>query len=286
MKKTNQRLTEENNRLRNNITELNLENQRLKRQKNIDENNFNTERKKLKEKITNMNDKYFQNTKTEKNLNAEILHLKEINNNIINENEKLKYIKEKVSYDLIKMEDRLIQENIELKQLNVIQYYIHKEIKPGNYDKNKYIKNIFLKELENIKSKYGLIIDSNKFIEIALYNIQSKLTENLTDAKTNKIFSNPIIKPDGKTYENTLNKSNDYIENKLVLKICNILKESKGKLKFDDIKKIKKLLISNEAGNYYKKPIVIISGKNKGETIEDIDEVNIGIKNKVIKNII
>ena len=52
------------------------------------------------------------------------------------------------------------------------------------------------------------------------------------------------------------------------------------------MKKIKKLLISKKTDKYYKNPVVIISEENKGETIEDIDNENIGYKNKIIKNII
>ena len=57
------------------------------------------------------------------------------------------------------MENKLIHENIELKQLNVIQFYINYEITSGNYDKNKYNKNFFLKELKEIKNRYGLNVD-------------------------------------------------------------------------------------------------------------------------------
>ena len=44
-------------------------------------------------------------------------------------------------------------------------------------------------------------------------------------------------------------------------------------------------MISKETGNYYKNPIVIVLGVNKGETIENNNMV-FGYKNKVIKNII
>ena len=82
-----------------------------------------------------------------------------------------------------------------------------------------------------------------------------------------------------------MNKSNNYIENKLVLEIIKILKESGDKLTFENFQKIKKLLISKETGNYYKNPMVIIE-ENKGETIEDTDSGISGYENKVIKNII
>ena len=88
---------------------------------------------------------------------------------------------------------KLIRENIKINQLNVIQFYTNKEIMSKNYNKDNYIKQIFLKELKEIKNKYGLNIDSDKFKEICLYYIKSKLLENLTDLKTKNIFLNPVI---------------------------------------------------------------------------------------------
>ena len=63
----------------------------------------------------------------------------------------------------------------------------------SDYNKDNCIQNIFLKELKEIKNDYGLNIDSNKFKEIALYYIKTKLIENLCDLKTKNIFSNPVV---------------------------------------------------------------------------------------------
>ena len=184
------------------------------------------------------------------------------------------------------MKNKLIHENTKIKQLNVIQFYANKKIMSRDYNKSNYIQNIFLKELKEIKNDYGLNIDSDKFKEICLYYIKSKLIENLTDLKNKNIFSNPVITQDGKTYEkDKINKSNNYVENKLVLEICRILKESGDELTFENFEKIKKLLFCKETGNYYKNPIVIELGINKGETIEDDNKIY-GYKNEVIKNII
>ena len=280
-------LIEENINLKNNIRNLKDEIKDLKKQKDIDENNFNTERNKFKEEILIMKNRNKHNFKSGKNLDEENTILKKNNDNLGKEIEKLKYSRQIMNKDLEKMENRLIHENIELKQLNVIQFYISKKFTSGNYDKNNYIKNYFFKELKEIKNNYGLNIDSDKFKEICLYYIRSKFIGNLTDSKTKNIFTNPVLKQDGKTYEkDNLNKSDNFIENKLVLEICKILKESGEKLTFEGFQKIKKLLISKETSNYYKNPIVIALGVNKGETIEDIDNVIFGYKNKVIKNII
>ena len=175
---------------------------------------------------------------------------------------------------------------MQLKQLNVIEFYVKKEIATRSSDKNNYIKNNVLAELENIKYNYWLNVDSDKFKEIALYYIKSKLLENLIDSKTKNIFTIPVISPEGYTYEKDgLDESNDYIENKLVSEICKILKESEEKLNLENFKKIKILLTSKETADLYKNPIVTVSGENKGETIEDDNKV-FGYTNIVIKNII
>jgi len=286
IKYQNNRLTEENNYLRNDIKNLKNEIKNLKKQKDIDESNYNNEKIKLKDEILVINNKNYKNFKNEKTLSKEIDNLKESNDNLEKEIEKLKFSKQMVNNDFEKIENKLIHENIELKQLNVIQFYVNKKIMSRDYNKDNYIQKIFLKELKEIKNNCGLNVDSDNFEEICLYYIKSKLIENLTDLKTKNIFSNPVITQDGKTYEKeNINKSNNCVENKLVVEICKILKESRDELTFENFKKIKKLLISKETGNYYKNPIVIVLGVNKGETIENNNMV-FGYKNKVIKNII
>ena len=280
------RLTRENDNLRNNLKNLKDEIKVLKRQKDLEENHFNSERIKLKDEILVINKKNYKNFQNEKTFSEEIDNLKESNDNLEKEIEELKHSKQMMIKDLEKIKNKLMHENLKIKQLNVIQFYTNKKIMSRDYNKDNYIQNIFLKELKEIKNDYGLNIDSDKFKEISLYYIKSKLIENLTDLKTKNIFSNPVITQDGKSYEKeNINKSSKYIENKLVLEICKILKKSGDKLSFENFEKIKKLLISKETGNFYENPIVIVSGKNKGETIEDNGKI-FGYKNEVIKNII
>ena len=146
-----------------------------------------------------------------------------------------------------KIENKLIHENIKINQLNVIHFYTNKEIMSKKYNKDNYIKQIFLKELKEIKNKYGLNVDTDKFKEICLYYIKSKLIEILTDLKTKNIFLNPVITQDGKTYEkDNIKKSDNYVENKLVLEISKILKESGEELTFENFQKIKELLINKK----------------------------------------
>ena len=285
LEQTNKRLVEENNNLKNNINNLSNEIKDLKRENVLGENNFNSERIRFQEEILILNQRTDQNLINEKNLKDEFDVLKQKYYNLFKEKEELENKNKMMNKDLENMENKLIHENIELKQLNIFQFYSKNKLTPEYHDKNSYFKNIVLKELNEINDNYGLNIDSNKFKEISLYYIKSKLTENLTDSKTKNIFSNPVISQDGKTYEK-LNNSNKYIENKLVLEICKILKENEEELTFDNFQKIKKLLISKETGKYYKNPVVITSGVNIGETTEDIDNENKGYQNKVIKNII
>ena len=89
-KKHNIRLTEENNYLR--ISQKNLKDEifYLRKQKDINNNNFNTERKKLKNEILVINAKNFKKFKHEKNLIEELDNLKENNENLGKEIERIK----------------------------------------------------------------------------------------------------------------------------------------------------------------------------------------------------
>ena len=182
------RLTEQNDYLRNNLKYLKDEIKDLKRQKDLEENNFNSERIKLKDEILVINRRNYKNFQNEKTFSD----LKESNDNLEKEIEDLKHSKQMMSKDLEKMKNKLIHENTKIKQLNVIQFYANKKIMSRDYNKSNYIQNIFLKELKEIKNDYGLNIDSDKFKEICLYYIKSKLIENLTDLKNKNIFSNQL----------------------------------------------------------------------------------------------
>ena len=105
------------------------------------------------------------------------------------------------------------------------------------------------------------------------------------DPKTSEIFSNPIISKNGTTFEgNKIDKKKDYVENKLVFKICEIIRKNEESLNMEDFNIIKKLL-KNEKNDYYKNPVVISTGNNKGETKEGNDDDK-NYKNLAISNII
>ena len=279
-------LKEENLKLKLKISNLTNEIEEIKRQKNIDDNILNSERNKFNNEIIINNNRNNLNIEREKNLKEEISNIKLFNQNMEKENIKMKTKNKIIRNELNKLENLFIHENIEQKQINAIYYYLNNKVlsETKKDDKKFSAMNIFLQEMNY---KYGLTIDSDKFKEIALYYIKVKLSEKLTDNKTSKIFSNPVITADGITYEkNIINKSINYIENKLVFKICEILKNCEEKLNLQNLQEIKELLTSKETGEYYKNPVVISSGPNKGNTIEDFEHENIEYKNLLIKNII
>ena len=98
-KKHNIRLTEENNKLKDSLKNLKDEIFYLRKQKDINNNNFNTERKKLKNEILVIHSKSFKKFKHEKNLSEELDNLKENNNNLGKEIEKLKNSKQVIYKD-------------------------------------------------------------------------------------------------------------------------------------------------------------------------------------------
>ena len=284
-------LKQENNALRKKIKDLEKENELLKKQINNEHNNITTERKNYDSEITMIKDKTINIINSPEELSSverdnlkkkiiiyenEISKLKTDTNNLTNE---INYLKN----NNINLENKLIINSIEKKQLNIIEYYLKKE-KTKDFNNKSSLKIFLLKE---INDKYGLYLDSNKFIEISLNYIESKLIEHLTNPKNLKIFSNPVISKEGITYEGENNNQvNDFIENKLVSKICEIVRKNKNNLKMQDFDIIKQLLKSDKTNLFFINPVVVSNGINKGETVEGSDNENINYKNIVIKNII
>ena len=130
----------------------------------------------------------------------------------------------------------------------------------------------------------GLFIDKQKYEEIISYYIKERLLNILKCPLTGKILNNPVITPDGRTFEkdailekikkdgkNPLTenelKEKQLIQNILVLKILQILNDNEFNLQ--DLNEIKKLLTSQKTNKFYEKPFVISSGKDKGNTGEN-----------------
>ena len=106
-----------------------------------------------------------------KNLKDDFDTWEQQNNNLFKEKEELKNKNKKMNKDLEYMENKIIRENIELKQLNIFQFCTKNKLTSENHDKNNYFKNFDFKELKQINDNYWLNIDSNKFKEIALFYI-------------------------------------------------------------------------------------------------------------------
>ena len=160
-------------------------------------------------------------------------------------------------------------------RINVIKFYIENKNKAdvSNYDD--YYNTLFLSE---INTNLGMEISSQKILEINLFYLNEKLREKLSQNNNNKLFSNPVIDRAGNTFERGM-VMQDLRENKLVLSICNILRDSQD-LTFDNFQKIKQLLMINN--NYYRNPIV----NKSGETEEGSDGHNYIYKNLIVKEII
>ena len=190
-----------------------------------------------------------------------------------------------------------IATNIENKKIEVILWYI----------KNKYNKTfsqniLYQYLLDEAKEKCGITIDKNKLRDIFVIYMKDKLTEYLTCPLTADIFLNPVITPEGQTFDknyllkeiklkkqNPLTRNNlnekELVENKLVLDSCELLKFNQDKFKMENIFQIRKLLINPKTNKYYSNPYVIKEGDRRGETEDGIGNID-KYSNKVISNII
>ena len=256
------KVKEENNKLNNEI--LKLKNEIVK----INNMDISEKEKLLKNEIANLKNQIINLENIIKNKENEIIQL---NKTITKKDEEKKNI-----------EKKLLPKNIEEKQLKIIEFYLRKKL---NKEFNLNLTSIKNKLLEEINHQFGLFVDSESFQKIALYYIKSKLTDHLTDQNDFKIFSNPVISIDGITFdESNLIPGINFIENKLVSKICEIINNTNDSFTMEDFNKIKDLLKSKQTNNYYINPIVISSGANAGETIEGNNNQN--YKNTVIIKII
>ena len=284
-------LKKENDNLRRKIKELEKENDILKKQHNKESNSITSERKNIDSEITIIKDKNIDIINSSEELSKEeinklkkkiiiyeneISKLKADNNNLSNETTNLKN-------NIINLENKLVSNNIEKKQMKIIEYYLTKQ-KEKEFNNKSSLKIFLLKE---INDKYGLYLNEDKFIKISLFYIESKLTDHLTNPKNLKLFEYPVISKEGNTFEGKdNNQSGNFIENKLVSKICEIINKNKNNLNMEDFNTIKQLLKNEQTNCYYINPVVKSSGINKGETIEGNANDNINYKNIIIKNII
>ena len=289
-------LKEENDNLKKRNRELEKENDNLKKL-NEEANNLITERKKERDEIMILNSNNFinktlENKYLEENNNLkeriidyenQLTQLKIDNNNMIMT---IKKLKASVLENSKEKQIKSIPIKKEELQMKAIEFYLRKEKEKDFKNNNNSFLKIFL--LKEINEKYGLFLDSENFKKIALYYIKSKLTEYLSDQKNIdfKLISDPVIQKDGITLERSnVIQGNEFVENKLVFKIIEILNKNKN-LQMIDFITIKTLLKNAKTNNFYDNPVVISNGNNIGETIEGDDYDIQNYKNLVIKKII
>ena len=285
LKNKNYDNSEEKKLLDNEINNLKKKNNNLEnelRQLRNEKNNLISAKKNLEEEISSFMNKNFDNSK-------EIESLRKENDNLKLELNQIKNLNRIINEEKNNLEKKLLSKKIEEKQKQVIDYYLYSKGMLKKLNEKVFSPNIIF--LEEIYNNFGLFIDSKKFSEIALYYIKSKLTENLRDPNNSKIFSNPMISEDGKTFEENniidiedMNYGMEKVENKLAFKLCEILRKREDNLDMEDFNNIKKLLRNGKGNEYFKNPVVITNGRYKGETIEGNNSNN--YKNLVIKKII
>ena len=217
------------------------------------------------------------------------------NTRLKNENKKLNSIKKEQLRKCNNSNNNDNNSNLIYLKIEMICDYI-KTNHDINITKNSLNKKFFLQ----IKDECGLIIDQNKYEEIALEFAKERISECLKCPLTKKIFTNPYITPEGQTFEkneimktfleskknpitNKKINSQELIENKLVLDICKILNENYDHFDKNNFDDIKNLLISKETNKYYENPVVDKNGETKESKTKDFKEK---YRNKVIKDFI
>lgn len=245
-------------------------------------NNINNDNSNLETRIYNLKNEIEKIKEEKKKLKTKITNLEQ---NI------QKYKKEKIE---------LNKDNNKFKQYNniikLIKYYINKKYRqeiPSNS-----ILDIFIKE---INKKFKENINKNQLKKFRCMYVQDKLNENLICPISADRFINPVITPEGQTFDknkietsldrNKINpitkkplKINQLVLNKKILELLELSQNYADN--FDDIacQKLKEIL-KDENGRYYTNPIVVSSGTNIGNTIEG-NSSNKNYKNLIIKALI
>ena len=156
--------------------------------------------------------------------------------------------------------------------------------------------------LTEVKNKCNININRAKLKEIFLFYIKEKFTECLSCPLTADIFLNPMITPEGQTFDksyllkeiqktgkNPLTRKNlneaQLIENKLVRDLCEIFRANYDKFSMEDLLEMRNLLINKNTKKFYINPVIIKFGYKKGET-EESNNKNEEYYNKIILNLI
>ena len=221
---------------------------------------------------------------------------KRINNEICTMERKNNLLKEEIQ-KLLNFKKTKNSNHIDDKKFEAILWYVKKICKEDFS-----LKILYKYLLEEIKDKFEEVIDNNKLRIIFLGYIKEKFEQCLTCPITGEIFKNPVITPEGQTYdkynlskilkdkrENPLTRKklfkSQLIDNILIKEICVIFTSNEGQLNMENLRKIKKLLINPENNKFYSNPVVIKEGDKKGETKEGMGLIS-EYSNKAILNLI
>ena len=219
-----------------------------------------------------------------------------INNKIAEIERKNNLLKEE-NQNLIELIKCKVSNNIDDKKIEVILRYVK-----NNYKEN-FSPNLLHKYLlEETRDKFKEVIDKNKLRNIFLCYIKEKFEECLTCPLTGDIFINPVIAPEGQTFDHlfiskivndkgenptTRNKlsEKELIDNLLIKELSVIFKNNEKEFSMESIKEMKKLLINHKNNKLYSNPVAIQKGDKRGETEEGIGLIS-KYSNKAILNII
>jgi len=253
--------------------------------------------KKSHECKNNFLDIYFQKRNEQKSQ-----EIPQKNEKLKNDNKLLKQENEKILNELKELNDEYehsILSNVENKKIEVILSYVKKK-----YNKSYPPDIIYQSLISEVKEKFKININnSSKLKEIFLFYIKEKFVESLTCPLTADIFLNPVITPEGQTFDknyllkelektgkNPLTRAplnaTQLIENKLVRDLCEILKFNLNNFDMKSFNEMKNLLTNKNTKKFYSNPYVIKEGINKGETIDEGIIKNPDYSNRVILNII
>ena len=220
--------------------------------------------------------------------------LKEGNQKILNE---IKIFNEENKLLIIKSKEHKGYINAENKKIEAIIWYMKKK-----YNRTFAFDSVYQNLLTEVKNKCNININRAKLKEIFLFYVKEKFTECLSCPLTADIFLNPLITPEGQTFDKsyllkeiqktgknplTLTNLNEVqlIENKLVRDLCEIFRGNYDKFSLEDLLEMKNLLINKNTKKFYTNPVVIKIGFKKGET-EESKNKNEEYSNKVILNLI
>jgi len=158
---------------------------------------------------------------------------------------------------------------VESKKIEAIIWYVNKKYNKS-FDSDILYQNLLIE----VKDKCGIKINKEKFEEIFLLYVKEKFSQCLICPLKNDFFENPVITPEGQTFDkdyllkeiqkigknpltNTNLNENQLIENKLVKDLCGIFKSNYNDFNMNTFLKMRKLLINKSTNTFYTHPIVL-----------------------------